>query len=160
MELSTHAKGVVTELAVQQAFIKHGFGVSVPVLPTSKYDMIADIDGNLFKVQIKTAKKLPDSDGFMIRTKSTRTHRYGVSVVKYTADEVDMFATCYNGDVYVVPQYLAQGTQFIFRNSSASNQKSGIHFASDFKLDNVVEKWRNQSLQFNNNQLYLNNIIL
>lgn len=38
MKLSTHAKGLVTELAVQQAFIKHGFGVSVPLLPTSRYE--------------------------------------------------------------------------------------------------------------------------
>ena len=148
MELSTHTKGAITELAVQQAFLSHGFGVSVPILPTSRYDMIADIDGHLFKVQIKTARPVKDSDAFRFSLKSSRTHRWGVTEVKYDKSEVDMFATWYNGNVYVVPQYLVEGrAECILRNSSANDQTKGIHFAEDFELNNVINRWKTENPQ-------------
>lgn len=138
-ELSTHAKGVITELAVQQAFISHGFGVSVPVLPTSRYDMIVDTGSNLIRVQVKTARDIPDSDGFMISLHSSRTHRWGVQTVNYTSDDVDMFATFYDGNVYVIPQRDVDGkTECRFRNSSANGQTKGIKFAKDYELNNVI----------------------
>lgn len=139
--LSTHAKGLVTELTVQKEFIKHGFGVSVPLLPTSRYDMIVDIYGNLFKVQVKTSRPIPDSDGFKFKLRSTQTHRWGVTEKQYERNEVDMFATVYNNNVYIVPQYLVDGkAECYLRNSSANNQVSGIMFAKNFELDNVVDK--------------------
>lgn len=138
-ELSSHAKGVLTELAVQQAFISHGFGISVPVLPTSRYDMIVDTGSNLIKVQVKTARDIPDSDGFMISLRSSRTHRWGVQSVRYTADDVDMFATVHDGNVYVIPQIDVDGqTQCIFRNNCANGQIKGIRFAKDYELNNVI----------------------
>lgn len=138
-ELSSHAKGVITELAVQQAFISHGFGVSVPVLPTSRYDMIVDTGSNLLKVQVKTARDLPNSDGFMISLHSSRTHRCGVQTVKYTSDDVDIFATAHNGNVYVIPQIDVNGkTECRLRNSCANNQVKGIKFAEDYELNNVI----------------------
>lgn len=139
--LSTHAKGVVTELAVQQAFIRYGFGVSVPILPTSRYDMVADIYGNLIKVQIKTARPIPNSDGFKFSLKSSRTHRWGVVEKRYSSDEVDLFATAYNDKVYIVPRYLVDGkSECYLRNSSANNQTSGVMFANEFEIGNVVKK--------------------
>jgi hypothetical protein len=143
MELSTHAKGLSTELAVRKAFIDNGFGVSIPLLPTSRYDMIADIDGYLFKVQIKTAQPIENSDGFLVKLKSSRTHRWGVCDVKYNSSEVDMFATYYNNNVYVIPQYMVDGMSSIhLRNTSANNQMVGVHYAENFRLDNVVSRWR------------------
>lgn len=140
-ELSTHEKGLVTELTVQREFIKHGFGVSVPLLPTSRYDMIVDIYGNLFKVQVKTARPIPDSDGFKFNLRSSRTHRWGVTEKLYEQNEVDMFATVFNDNVYIVPQYLVDGkTECHLRNTSANNQVSGIMFAENFELDNVVNR--------------------
>ena len=146
-QLSTHAKGLVTELAVQQAFISHGFGVSVPLLPTSRYDMIVDVNGNLLRVQVKTAKPVKNSDAFAISLKSARTHRWGVTTVGYTSDEVDLFATSYNGNVYIIPQREVDGqTECIFRNSCVNNQTRGIRFATNYELNNVIANNSNSNL--------------
>lgn len=140
-DLTTHEKGVVTELTVQREFIKHGFGVSVPLLPTSRYDMIADIYGNLVKVQVKTSRPIPDSDGFEFNLRSSRTHKWGVVTKLYDHNDVDLFATVFDNKVYVVPQYLVDGKcECRLRNSSKNNQVSGIMFAKDFELNNVVDK--------------------
>ena len=149
-ELSTHAKGLVTELEVQKAFIERGFGVSVPLLPTSRYDMIVDIYGNLVKMQVKTSRAVPNSDAFMFKLRSTRTHRWGVVDVKYDKSEVDAFATVYNNHVYAVPQYLVENkNECTLRHSSANNQSNGIMFAKDFELDTILDKMHSQCIENN-----------
>ena len=152
MALSTHARGTITELAVQKAFIEQGFNVSVPICADSRYDMIADLNGQLFRVQTKTARPVKNSDAFQISLESTRIHNYGVINKKYTAKDVDLFATCYNDNVYVIPQQMVDNmTKCIFRFSSFNNQTQNVRYADYFRLDNVMERWNSQC-QIQNNQ--------
>lgn len=155
MELTTHEKGMITELTVQREFIEHGFNVSVPLLPSSRYDMIVDIYGNLIKVQVKTSRPIKNSDGFTFNLRSSRTHRWGVTNEKYTKDDVDLFATVYDNKVYIVPQYLVDGkNQCNLRYTSANNQIHNIMFADDFEFNNVVNSMPRLPVQ-NNDPLYL-----
>lgn len=47
--IESYQKGLTTELYAQQAFIKRGYMVSVPI-GACKYDLIADINGSLYKI--------------------------------------------------------------------------------------------------------------
>jgi hypothetical protein len=143
MELSTHAVGLSTELAVMKDFVDHGFVVSRPLNPDSRYDCIVDAYGHLLKVQIKSPRKLKDknSDGFYIKLTSSRTHRWGVQQVGYDNSDVDLFATYHNGTTYIIPQYEVAGMkQCVFRLSSRSNQRAGVRFAADYSLPNCIER--------------------
>ena len=48
----------------QNEFIKRNINVSVPISAYCKYDFIADIDGKLKKIQVKTARKR--TTGFIV----------------------------------------------------------------------------------------------
>lgn len=144
--LDTNVKGLLTELRVQQAFISHGFGVSVPLNPSARYDMIVDAFGGLFKVQVKTAS--PDSDcSFKIYTQSVHKINGKWDHKKYDESEVDLFATVYDNHVYVIPQSVVENrSQLTLRTSETLNgQVSNVHFAKDYELDNVINNWNKLS---------------
>lgn len=143
--LDTNMTGLLTEMQVQQEFIKRGFGVSVPLNPSERYDLIVDAFGGLFKVQVKTAIDLKSEDGFMIYTASVHK-KHGVWGRKYyDENEVDLFATVHNDTVYVIP-YSDVGTmsQITLRTRPTKNyQEINIHHADYYELDNVISRWNN-----------------
>lgn len=153
--LDTNMTGLLTEMQVQQEFIKRGFGVSVPLNPSERYDLIVDAFGGLFKVQIKTAIDLKSDDGFIIYTSSVHK-KHGVWNKKYyDENEVDLFATVHNDSVYVIP-YSDVGTksQITFRTKpTKSGQEMNIRNADYYELDNVISRWN--SLNDSNKQQML-----
>ena len=54
MTSNSKQKGNLTELQCLAAFVEQGCGVSVPYGDCYPYDFIADIDGYLLKIQVKT----------------------------------------------------------------------------------------------------------
>lgn len=137
--MDTNLKGVLTELSVQQAFLKKGFGVSIPINPSSRYDLIVDAFGGLFKVQVKTASPDNHNSGFTISTCSTHKIQNKWVHTPYSHDEVDLFATSFNGKVYVIPQSdVGNRTEMFLRTVPAVNNINTINYADKYELDNIV----------------------
>ena len=61
-------KGLMTELECQQAFIYLGYSVSVPLGNFDKYDMIADVECELFQLGADN----PDNDDLKAAKDSAR----------------------------------------------------------------------------------------
>lgn len=132
-------KGIETELSCQTEFIKRGINVSVPVSAYCKYDFIADIDGNLKKIQVKTARKR--TTGFMISTLSTHLTSNGLRKNTYTEKEIDYFCTIYENQCYLIPAKEVIGkTQFtltLFPDKRVNNYL--IMHAKNYTLDYQIE---------------------
>ena len=138
--MDTNTKGVITELMIQKAFIEKGFNVSIPVNPASRYDMIVDAYGGLFKVQCKTATPAKNNTGFTISTCST--HRIGNNWVHtpYSNTDVDLFATVYEDEVYVIPyDVVGNKTELMLRTAPPALDMKTINYANDYKLNNMVD---------------------
>lgn len=135
-------KGVLTEIQIQHAFLKNGFNVAIPLNPSSRYDMIVDYNNHLFKVQCKTSK--PQDGGFTIHLYSTNREPGGGYIKKqYSSADVDLFATTYNDEVYIIPNTKEISSQrtIMFRTEHPKNdQVVGIRYAEQFKLDNIMTK--------------------
>ena len=52
--LSSHFIGEITEQQVALEFLKLGYLVSKPLVQSSRYDFIVEINHNLYKIQAKT----------------------------------------------------------------------------------------------------------
>ena len=65
-------------------------GVSIPFGDNSKYDFIADVDGQLLKIQVKTAS-LKDENAIKFSCRSTHVNCTGVKNVRYNENEIDYF---------------------------------------------------------------------
>ena len=72
VELSSKQKGNLTELKCITAFYELGYQCSIPYGENSRYDLIADIDGRLIRVQRKTSHEVePGAIEFKCRNKET-----------------------------------------------------------------------------------------
>ena len=98
--MNVNIKGKVSELEILTLITKLGYSVSIPFGDKDKYDQIWDINGKLIKVQIKTSRWKNESKTGII------FNCYSVSNKKkhnYTKEEIDYFATFWEGKCYLVP---------------------------------------------------------
>jgi len=139
MELSTKSKGNLTELQCLAAFVEHGCAVSIPYGDNSKYDFIADINGQLLKIQVKTSSmKTEGSIKFSCR--STHVNCKGTTSERYTSKDIDFFATYWNNQCYLVPVNECSVEKTLRFVPPKNGQIKGITFAKDYTLEKQIDK--------------------
>ena len=140
MGLTAKQKGNLTELQCLTAFYEHGCHVSVPFGENSRYDMIADVDGNLIRVQVKTSSiKNGDPNVIEFSCRSSHVNSTGVKNVRYSANEIDYFATYWNGKCYLIPVSECSVTKTLRFAPPKNGQRAGISFAEKYELSKQFE---------------------
>lgn len=108
----TQSIGNVVELQCLSAFIERGFQCSIPYGNAAKYDFIADVNGQLLKIQCKSCinptSKAVDCNGrdetaIVIYTTCSTTNTQKTVRHNYTSEQIDYFATYYQNKVYLIP---------------------------------------------------------
>lgn len=139
-ELSSHFKGEITEQQVAIEFLKLGYLVSKPLVQSSKYDFIVDINHCLYKVQVKTSSLKEDSY-LEFCTSTSHTNSQGTKNLSYSNEDVDFFATMYNGQCYLIPfELCGKRAQRLRLVPTKNNQTKGVIFAKDFLLTETIQK--------------------
>ena len=100
MNIDTRIKGEITEMKCQLFCLEQGYIISKPILDNARYDLLLDYNGKIYRIQIKTSRwKNENKTGIIFNC-------YSVSNKKkhnYTKDEIDYFATFWEGKCYLVP---------------------------------------------------------
>lgn len=146
MELSPKEKGNLTELQCITAFYQLGYQVSIPYGENSRYDFIADVNGKLIRVQVKTASIKRDTQGAIsFATASTRINSTQNITHKYTKNEIDYFATYWDNQCYLIPiEETASREKTLRFIPPANGQIKGITFAKDYELEVQLAKINNK----------------
>lgn len=144
MQLNSKQKGNLTELQCLSAFVEQGCAVSIPYGDNSKYDFIADIDGYLFKIQVKTSS-LKDENTISFSCRTTHVNCKGVKNERYSSNEVDFFATYWNNQCYLIPVGECSVTKTLRFAPPKNGQSKGITFAVDYELQKQLKKVRGGS---------------
>ena len=139
MELTSKQKGNLTELQCLTAFVSSGCGISIPYGDNSKYDFIADVNGKLLKVQVKTSS-LKDENAIKFSCRTTHVNCKGVKNERYSSDDVDYFATYWNSKCYLIPISECSVEKTLRFTPTKNGQIKGISFASDYELEKMVMK--------------------
>lgn len=139
MELTSKQKGNLTELQCLTAFVAEGCGVSIPYGDNSKYDFIVDIDGKLLKIQVKTSS-IKDEGSIKFSCRTTHVNCSGVKNEKYSSDEIDFFATYWDGQCYLIPITECSTEKTLRFTSPKSGQIKGICFAKDYLLAKQLQR--------------------
>lgn len=140
MELSSKQKGNLTELQCITAFYELGYAVSIPYGENSRYDFIADVDGKLLKIQVKTSSVKDDGSVIEFSCRSTRVNSQGPISRTYTKEEIDYFCTYYQNQCYLIPIEECSKSKKLRFEPPKSGQKVGINFASDYELEKQLDK--------------------
>ena len=139
--LEKKQKGILTELQCLEAFSQYGFNVSIPYGENSRYDFIADINGHLLRIQVKTSHGFVNEDNiiqsFEFSTRSTRVNANGTYSHGYNLDEIDYFATYWDKQVYLVPvsECSADKTLHLKKEKVRSN----FAYAEDYIASEVLK---------------------
>ena len=139
MQLTSKQKGNLTELQCLSAFVEQGCGVSIPYGDNSKYDFIADVDGRLFKIQVKTSS-LKDENAIKFSCRTTHVNCKGIKNERYSSNEVDFFATYWKNQCYLIPVSECSVEKTLRFAPPKSGQLKGITFAKDYELAKQIEK--------------------
>ena len=139
--MDTKKKGNLTELRCLAAFMENECGVSIPYGDNSKYDFIADVNGKLLKIQVKTSSYANDEKtAIQFSCRSTHVNCKGVLNVRYSKDEIDYFATYWENKCYLIPVEECSTRKNLRLIDAKSGQIKGISFAKDYELSKQLSK--------------------
>ena len=113
--------------------------VSKPLVQSSRYDFIVDIKNKLYKIQVKTGK-FKENSFLEISTSTSHTNTKGTKDISYTSNDVDFFATIYEGQCYLIPfEKCGKRMQRLRFVPTKNGQTQGILFAKDYKMENIIQ---------------------
>lgn len=135
--------GDQSESLVVYKFLSHKIPVSKPFGDNQSYDLIADINGKLLKIQTKTGRIL-DGNKLTVEVKHTYRKNGKYVNIPYASKDVDYFAiVCKDTKkVYLVHISKVEGKYTIVLNLSdpeECRQKKNVNFAKDYTFKKVIE---------------------
>lgn len=133
---NTNQKGKITEIEILSKIMKLGYSVSIPFGDKDRYDQVWDINGKMLRIQVKTASPI-DEEISAIKFKCTSVSN-GKSHT-YTKDEIDYFATYWNGEVYLIPIEECSVEKKLRFLPPKNGQTKGINWAKDYLVEEVLK---------------------
>lgn len=148
-DLSTKIKGNITELETAVALVRRKCGVCIPYGDRNRYDIVADVDGKLLKLQCKTSHTSDGGKTFGFKTCSVHYANGERISVGYSPGEVDYFATVFNNKCYLVPPPSGGVPSSITLRlkQPENNQTSGINWAKKYEIGTVLSKVRGKMMR-------------
>lgn len=136
-QLNSNFKGNITELQCILAFTQLGYQISLPYGGQARYDFLADINGKILRVQVKTSKFDSGCITFECRNshyiKGSHTHS------KYNENEIDYFATYWDNKCYLIPASEC-GSAKRLRIEKPKINYPNMNFAKDYQIQEVINK--------------------
>lgn len=139
--LNTQTQGAITEQKCFLKCIEFGYTVSKPLFDNARYDFILDVNGKLYKIQIKTSRWVDEEkSAITFNGYSQHSTGNGNKRMKYTNQEIDYFMTEQEGIFYLYP---ASEEGFLEKKLRVLPPKSGqtknITFAKDYVFEEVIK---------------------
>lgn len=155
----TQVIGNTNELKCIIAFMELGFECSIPYGNGAKYDFIADNGENLYKIQCKSSSYVNDhgtikTNAFRFSTIAQTINTHEIIRYNYNKQQIDYFATYFNGNVYVVPVEECSGSKTL-RFEPPENGATNYNKAEDYLITNI---FTNTSSYIQSKEKYINRL--
>lgn len=150
---TTKQKGLITELQCELAFSNIGIVLSKPIVEDSRYDYIADLNGNFIRIQCKTCAVSEDGNYIKFAARSTQVNTQENKTKKYSKKEIDYFYTYYDNQSYLVPvEECSVDKKLRLKNINMKNMSR----ASDYELEYIL-KTKESFEDFKYNEIHVIN---
>ncbi len=140
--MNSKDKGNIGEAIVLAEFVKKGIQISIPFGDNARYDLIADFNGKLNRIQIKYCNQKIEYDGIHCPCASSTNHT------------TNKHYTTYNNDVDYICFYLVEwdktlilsmeeiGTRktITFRLTKPKNGQANVNYANDYLLEDFLNE--------------------
>jgi hypothetical protein len=137
-------RGQATEAIVTAELIARDVSVLTPAYDNDPYDLVTRIDGEFYRLQVKTAYDGKNDGAVEFRTRSVRTKSKGYEREGYDG-KIDYFAVLNvrTEDVYLVPIEDAGAAATTIRyEPAANNNRTNINWHEEYRIDTVLDGLR------------------
>lgn len=133
--------GNITEIETMLALAKNGYNVLIPYGDCERYDYVVDTNNKFIRIQCKTAST--SDNGASIHFSCRSCHRKNGKIIHhtYSKEEIDYFATSFNGKVYLIPVEDCGIDKKLRILPPKNGQNRGITWAKDYELEEVIKNW-------------------
>lgn len=106
----------------------------------SRYDFIVDVNGHLIRLQVKSCRIFEEEGYIDFATSSSHTNTKGTINHSYTKQEIDYFATFYNGECYIIAVDLCGARNQRLRIKPPKNgNQYGSKMLKNYTIDKFIE---------------------
>lgn len=138
--LNSKQQGNITEVEVMLAFLRQGYNVLTPYGDCERYDFVVDINNHFYKIQVKTAKEEDDGAKISFNTASTHYSEGKCIHDTYTKEEIDFFATFYQGKSYLIPvNECGKRSKSLRLLPPKNGQINRASLAEEYELEEVIK---------------------
>ena len=134
-------KGNIGEAVILAEFIKRGIQVSIPFGDSARYDLIAEFNGKLNKIQIKYCDYLSENDSMICPCRSSTNH---TTNKHYTTYENDVDYICFyiprwNKTMIIPIEIIGNRKEICVRLTYPKNgQRTKITLVDDYSFDKIL----------------------
>jgi len=139
--MNSKDKGNIGEAIVLAEFAKRQIQVAIPFGDNARYDLIADFNGKLNKIQVKYCGQITENNSFTCPCASSTNHTTNKHLSTYENDVDYMAFYLVSIDkLLLVPIKQLEGKKTItFRLEPPKNgQHIGINLVEDYLLDKII----------------------
>ena len=134
-------KGNIGEAVILAEFVKRGIQCSIPFGDNARYDLIAEFNGKLNKIQIKYCAQVTENNSIICPCASSTNHTTNKHYTTYEND-VDYIA-CYvvplDKSILLPIQEIGKRKTITVRITPTENgQQKGIHYIEDYSFDKII----------------------
>lgn len=134
-------KGDIGETRAIYEFTKRGIQVSIPYGDSARYDLIAEFNGKLNKIQVKYCSQITENNSFICPCASSTNHTTNKHLSTYIND-IDYFVFYIESldECLLVPiSFIGNKKTIIFRKEKPkNNQSNNINLVKDFTFDSTL----------------------
>ena len=138
--MNSKRKGNIGEAMILAQFTKRNIQVSLPFGDNARYDMIADFNGKLNKIQVKYSSQLSENNSYICHVSSSTNHTTNKHMDRYI-DQVDYIAVYiapWNESILIPIQDCDKNVIAIRKEIGKNNQQKRIHLLSDYSFDKIL----------------------
>ncbi len=140
--MNAKRKGMALEAKILTDLLNCDCAVSTPWGDTERYDLIADVDGTMLRIQVKASRTRNNGDTFEFDCRSNQYTSKGIKHMYYSADDIEYFATAFGDQSYLVPISECDSAKCLRVVKSKNNQQRRISSAAEYELEKVIENIR------------------
>lgn len=139
--MNSKDKGNIGEAIVLAEFTKRQIQVAIPFGDNARYDLIAEFNGKLNKIQVKYCGQITENNSFTCPCASSTNHTTNKHLTTYDndVDYMAFYITSIDKLLLVPIEQLAGKKTITFRLEAPKNgQKIGINLVDDYLLDKII----------------------
>lgn len=139
--MNSKDKGNTGEAIVLAEFIRNGVQVALPFGDNARYDLIADFNGKLNRIQVKYCnQKVSENNSITCPCSSSTNHTTNKNYTTYEND-VDYF--CFYlaewNEVLIVPiEVIGTKKSIVFRQEPPKNNQGNVNLVENFRLSAFI----------------------